>query len=91
MDLKKFLLLENHNLYILLILIKLRILIMVKPPKFIGKAKITQQGQLTLPQEARSNLGIPLGSEVYWYEFDDYLVVVKDLVNQKDLIKKIKK
>ena len=64
---------------------------MGKQVKFIGKAKITQQGQLTLPQEARSNLGMPIGSEVYWYELDDYLVVVKDLINQKDLIKKIKK
>ena len=59
--------------------------------KFIGKAKLTKQGQLTLPFEARKDLGIKLDSEVYWYEVDDYLVVVKELLNPKELEKKIKK
>jgi len=59
--------------------------------KFIGKAKLTKQGQLTLPFEARKDLGIKLDSEVYWYEVDDYLVVVKELMNPKELEKKIKK
>ena len=57
--------------------------------KFIGKAKLTKQGQLTLPQEARQDLKIDTNSEVYWYEFNDILVLVKDLVNPKDLINSI--
>lgn len=59
--------------------------------KFIGKAKLTKQGQLTLPFEARDDLGIKLDSEVYWYEVDDYLVVVKELMSPKDLENKLKK
>ncbi len=55
-------------------------------PTFIGKVKLTKQGQITLPQEARSNLQIDLGSELYWYEIDGSLVLVKDLVNQSDLL-----
>jgi bifunctional DNA-binding transcriptional regulator/antitoxin component of YhaV-PrlF toxin-antitoxin module len=53
--------------------------------KFIGKAKITRQGQVTLPFEAREELKLDLNSEVYWYLVDDHLVVVKDLVSPKDL------
>ncbi len=60
-------------------------------PKFIGKAKLTKQGQITLPFEARNDLGIKLDSEVYWYEVDDYLVVVKELVNPKELESKLNK
>ena len=55
-------------------------------PKFVGKAKLTRQGQLTLPQEARKDLKIDAESDVYWYEFNDILVLVKDLVNPKELI-----
>ena len=55
-------------------------------PKFIGKAKLTKQGQLTLPQEARQDLEIGAESDVYWYEFNDILILVKDLVNPKDLV-----
>lgn len=55
-------------------------------PKFIGKAKLTKQGQLTLPQEARKDLKIDAESEVYWYEFNNVLVLVKDLVNPKELM-----
>ena len=54
--------------------------------KFIGKAKLTKQGQLTLPQEARQDLRIDAKSEVYWYEFNDILILVKDLVNPKEII-----
>ena len=54
--------------------------------KFVGKAKLTKQGQLTLPQEARQDLNINAKSEVYWYEFNDFLILVKDLVNPKELI-----
>ena len=59
--------------------------------KFIGKAKITTQGQVTLPYEGRKDLNIDLESEVYWYEINGCLIVVKDLVNQKDIMKLIKK
>ncbi len=58
-------------------------------PKFIDKAKLTKQGQLTLPQEARKSLKIEAESEVYWYEFNNVLVLVKDLVNPKELVKLI--
>lgn len=54
--------------------------------KFIGKAKLTKQGQLTLPQEARQDLKIDAESEVFWYEFNDILILVKDLVNPKEII-----
>lgn len=57
--------------------------------KFIGKAKITKQGQVTLPFEAREELKIGLNSEVYWYLVDDHLVVVKDLVSVEELEDKI--
>lgn len=60
-------------------------------PKFIGKVKLTKQGQITLPQEARNDLGINLGDELYWYELDNSLIIVKDLVNQKELVEKILK
>ena len=54
--------------------------------KFIGKAKLTKQGQLTLPQEARQDLKIGAESDVFWYEFNDILILVKDLVNPKELV-----
>lgn len=54
--------------------------------KFIGKAKLTTQGQLTLPQEARKDLKIDVKSEVYWYEFNGILVLVKELVNPKEIM-----
>jgi len=53
--------------------------------KFIGKAKITTQGQITLPSEARDSLKLELNSEVYWYQVDEHLVVVKDLVSVEEL------
>lgn len=54
--------------------------------KFIGKARITGQGQLTLPQEARQDLKLDAKSEVFWYEFNGILILVKDIVNPKELI-----
>ena len=60
-------------------------------PKFIGKVKLTQQGQITLPTEARADLNIELGEELYWYEYNGSLIMVKDLMNQEDLLKKIEK
>ncbi|MBW2984818.1 hypothetical protein KY361_06880 [Candidatus Woesearchaeota archaeon] len=59
---------------------------MKKEVKFIGKARITKQGQVTLPYEGRKDLNINLESEVYWYEVNNCLVVVKDLVNQKNIM-----
>ncbi len=59
--------------------------------KFIGKAKITKQGQVTLPFEAREELKLDVNSEVYWYCVDDHLVVVKDLISVDDLTNKINK
>ena len=58
-------------------------------PKFIGKSKLTKQGQLTLPQEGRQDLKIDSKSEVYWYEFNNVLIVVKDLVNPSELINSV--
>ena len=54
--------------------------------KFIGKARLTKQGQLTLPREARKDLNIDTKSEVYWYEFNGILILVKDLVTLKELV-----
>ena len=54
--------------------------------KFVGKAKLTKQGQLTMPQDARKDLNIKPESEVYWYELDGILVLLKELVAPKDLI-----
>ncbi len=59
--------------------------------KFIGKAKITKQGQVTLPFEAREELKLDLNSEVYWYLVDDHLVVVKDLVSVDELVTMLNK
>lgn len=56
-------------------------------PKFIGKAKLTKQGQLTLPLEGRKDLKISSKSDVFWYEFNGILILVKDLVNPKELIR----
>lgn len=63
----------------------------MKKTKFIGKAKLTKQGQVTLPNEARDDLGIKLDSEIYWYEVDDFLIVTKELFNHEDLENKLKK
>ncbi len=60
-------------------------------PKFIGKVKLTKQGQLTLPTEARLDLNINCGEELYWYEYNGNLIMVKDLVNQEDLLKNLNK
>ena len=59
--------------------------------KFIGKSKLTKQGQLTLPQEGRHDLKIDSKSDVYWYKFNDALIVVKDLVNPSELINSVLK
>ena len=53
--------------------------------KFIGKSRLTKQGQLTLPQEGRHDLNIDSKSDVYWYELNDVLILVKDLVNPSEI------
>ena len=63
----------------------------MKTIKFIGKAKLTKQGQVTLPNEARQDLDIKLDSDIYWYELGNKLIVVKELVNPKDLNIELKK
>ena len=60
------------------------------PAKFVSKTKISKQGQVSVPLEAREDLGIESGSDVYWYEIGDSLVVVKDLINIKELEEKLK-
>ena len=55
-------------------------------PKFIGKAKLTKQGQVTLPLEGRKELGINPESDVYWYRLNNCLIALKDIVNPKDLV-----
>ena len=60
-------------------------------PKFIAKVKLTSQGQLTLPREARESLSIGEESELYWYEVDGYLVLTTELDNPKELLRKLKK
>ncbi|MBI2138009.1 AbrB/MazE/SpoVT family DNA-binding domain-containing protein [Candidatus Woesearchaeota archaeon] len=57
----------------------------MKGTKFVGNVKLTSQGQVTVPQEARKQLGIAQNAEVFWYLFDDALVLVKDLVAVEDL------
>ncbi|MBS3131284.1 AbrB/MazE/SpoVT family DNA-binding domain-containing protein [Candidatus Woesearchaeota archaeon] len=59
--------------------------------KFIGKAKLTKQGQLTLPYEARESLGIEAESELYWYEVDHFLICTKELMSQKGIEEMLKK
>ena len=59
--------------------------------KFVGKARITKQGQVTMPFEARNELQLNSDSEIYWYLVDNYLVVVKDLMSVDDLVKTINK
>ena len=58
--------------------------------KFVGKAKLTKQGQVTLPNEARQDLDISINSDIYWYELGDNLIAVKELVNPKDLDVKLR-
>ncbi|MBW2975571.1 AbrB/MazE/SpoVT family DNA-binding domain-containing protein [Candidatus Woesearchaeota archaeon] len=63
----------------------------MEKPKFVGKARLTKQGQVTLPNEARKDLNISINSEIYWYEIGNNLIAVKELVNPKDLGLRIKK
>lgn len=58
---------------------------MPEESRFFGKSRLTKQGQLTLPKEARTDLGITDESELFWYEFNNSLVVLKELVNPREI------
>ncbi len=64
---------------------------MKKGSKFVGKAKLTTQGQLTLPLEARKDLDIKDGAELYWYEVGGMLVALPKLISLEELARKVKK
>ena len=55
-------------------------------PKFFGRSRLTKQGQLTMPNEARKDLKLDTKSDVFWYELNGVLILVKELVNPKDLL-----
>ena len=57
--------------------------------KFIGKARITKSGQVTLPKEAREDLKIGENSEIYWYELNDVMIMTKNLANEKEILSNI--
>ncbi len=63
----------------------------MEEPKFIAKVKLTRQGQLTLPQEARAKLNIAAESDLYWYELDGYLILTKEIDSPKELLRKLKR
>jgi len=44
--------------------------------KFIGSAKITQQGQVSIPFDVRKKLDINLGDYIIFVEDDDGRVIV---------------
>ena len=54
-------------------------------PKFIGKAKITKSGQLTLPSEGRKDLEISSDTDLFWYEINDALILVKNIVSPLEI------
>ena len=57
--------------------------------KFVGRAKMTKQGQVTLPNEARQDLSISSTSEIYWYEVNDYLIATTKLLSVEEVQKKL--
>lgn len=63
---------------------------MVMEIKFVGKAKVTKQGQVTIPNEARQDLKINANSEIYWYENDDYLIATVKVLSTEEIGKKLK-
>ncbi len=58
---------------------------------FLGKAKLTTQGQITLPHEGRRELEVSSGDEVYWYKVDNFIILTKTLHSHDDLLKIVKK
>ena len=53
--------------------------------KFIAKTRVTSQGQVSIPKEARNDLGIKTGEELYIYEVGNSLVALKSLVSTKEV------
>lgn len=62
---------------------------MAKIIKFIGNAKITSLGQITVPKEARQEIKVREGDELYWYSVNGVLVATKELMSLKELKKKV--
>ena len=62
----------------------------MKKPKFIGKAKITSLGQITVPKEARQDINVKEGDELYWYLVNDQLVATAELMSLDELKKRLK-
>lgn len=60
------------------------------PIKFIGKAKITSLGQITVPKEARKNIKVKEGDELFWYIVNCQLVATNELMSLDDLKKRLK-
>ena len=58
--------------------------------KFIGKAKITSLGQITVPKEAREDIDVEEGDELYWYVVNGQLVASSELMSLKDLKKRLR-
>jgi len=61
-----------------------------KKVKFIGKAKITSLGQITVPKEARKDIDVKEGDELYWYVVNGQLVGTNELMSLKELKKRLK-
>ena len=63
---------------------------MAKKVKFIGKAKITSLGQITVPKEARKDIDVKEGDELYWYVVNGQLGGTNELMSLKELKKRLK-
>ena len=63
---------------------------MAKRIKFIGKAKITSLGQITVPKEAREDIHVKEGDELYWYSVNGQLIATAELMSLKELKKRLK-
>ena len=59
--------------------------------KFVTKVKISKQGQITFPLEARKDLHIALGDEVFIYETNKQLILTPNLMSIQDIKKQLKK
>ncbi len=57
--------------------------------KFIGKAKITSLGQITVPKEAREDINVKEGDELFWYVVNGQLIATNELMSLDDMKKKL--
>ena len=62
----------------------------MKQIKFIGKAKITSLGQITVPKEARQDINVKEGDELYWYVVNGQLIAANELMSLKQIKKRLK-